>query len=80
MSTALFATDGPEIEILDLDRALAKFKEVNAEAARLVELRYFAGLTCEEAADVLGISLTSVERKWRAARTWLRRELALGAG
>ncbi len=76
LSTALFAVDQPEVEVLDLDRALTRLVQINERAAKLVELRYFGGLTCEEAAEVLKISLTSAERSWRTARAWLRRELA----
>ena len=48
---------------------------VNATLARLVELRYFAGLTIRETADVQGVTTTSVERGWRVARMWLRKTL-----
>lgn len=78
LSTALISTEGAHAEILDMDRALEKLAAVDPQAARLVELRYFGGLTCEEAAEVMDVSITTVERKWRAARTWLRRELASG--
>ena len=66
------------VDLLALDEALASLKEVNGEHARLVELRFFGGLTIDETARVLGVSTSSVERGWRCARVWLYRELAKG--
>jgi RNA polymerase sigma factor (TIGR02999 family) len=65
-------------DLLDVDAALKRFAELDPEKARLVELRFFAGLTDEEAAQVLGVSTRTVERHWRLARAWLRRELSPG--
>ncbi|MCG8454856.1 MAG: ECF-type sigma factor [Holophagales bacterium] len=76
LSTGVLTEDDQNIDVLDLDRALEKLSQVNAEAAKVIELRYFGGLTCEETAEVLGLSLTSVERRWRAGRRWLRHRLA----
>jgi DNA-directed RNA polymerase specialized sigma24 family protein len=53
-----------------------RLQAVDPLAARLVELRFFAGLTMEQAAAILGISLRSAERNWTFARTWLHRELS----
>jgi RNA polymerase sigma factor (TIGR02999 family) len=58
-------------ELLALDEALGRLAEVDPERARLVELRFFGGLTHEEIADLLGISLSTVERRWRLARAFL---------
>ena len=66
---------GPEIDVLDLHRALERFAEIAPRPAELVELRYFGGLTNREAAVVLETSVATVERDWKAARAWLRREL-----
>lgn len=63
-------------EILAVDFALEKLERLDARAARVVTLRYFAGLSLEEIGDALGISLATVKREWTAARAWLRRELA----
>jgi RNA polymerase sigma factor (TIGR02999 family) len=71
-------TSSPE-RLLDLDQALTKLKEIDPTAARLVELRYFAGLTMELAAEVLGLSIRITERNWTFARTWLHRELSEGS-
>ena len=68
----------PEVdhEIIALDTALAKLAERDPQKARLVELRYFAGLTGDQAAKILGISPSTADREWTFARAWLRREVA----
>lgn len=63
------------IDLEDLDRVLAKLETVAPDHARLVEQRYFAGLTLEEIADLDGVSVRTVKRQWRAARAWLVAEL-----
>lgn len=63
-------------ELLALDESLEKLATVDPEAARLVKLRYFAGLTVEEAADAMALSPRTVKRNWSYARAWLQRELA----
>lgn len=78
LSTGLLTGEDQGVDVLDLDRALEKLSQVNGEAAKVIELRYFGGLTCEEAAEALGLSLTSVERRWRTGRLWLRHRLAQG--
>jgi RNA polymerase sigma factor (TIGR02999 family) len=65
----------PDEELLALDEALTKLKEFDARAARLVELRFFAGLTQEQAAEQMEISVATTERVWAFARAWLFREL-----
>ena len=70
----------PEMDLLALDAALDRLAECDPQKARLVELRYFAGLTGDQAAAILGISPSSVDRQWVYTRAWLRRELGLGAG
>ena len=63
------------VDVLALDEALARLAIMDPRKARLVELRYFAGLSMPEAAATLGISLATVGREWAVARMWLRREL-----
>ena len=70
-------TPMPPIEVLALDQALDRLAAVDPELARVVELRFFGGLTLEETAEVAGRSLASVKRDWRAARAFLHRELGL---
>ena len=69
-----------EVDLLELDDALAEMSRINPEGSRIVEMRYFTGLTLEEIAEVLGVSRTTVKRKWRAARIWLHRELSRDTG
>jgi RNA polymerase sigma factor (TIGR02999 family) len=65
----------PDDELLALDEALQKLAAVDPKKAKLVELRYFAGLTGEQAAEVLGISPTTADRHWAYARAWLQAEV-----
>jgi RNA polymerase sigma factor (TIGR02999 family) len=60
-----------EIDLVRLDDALTELAALDARQGRLVELRYFGGLTLEEAADALGISVATVKRDWTMARAWL---------
>jgi RNA polymerase sigma factor (TIGR02999 family) len=64
-----------EMPILALDQALERLESVDADLARIVELRAFGGLTIEEAAHVLGVSPSTAKRDWRTAKSWLNREL-----
>jgi RNA polymerase sigma-70 factor, ECF subfamily len=64
------------VDPIDLDDALTRFAAVDPAKARLVELRYFAGLSVPEAAEALGVSRATAGREWVVARAWLRRELA----
>ncbi len=67
-------------ELLALDDALSGLSSIDPNLSRLVELRFFGGLTVRETAEVLGVSSATVKRGWRTARIWLRRELERGAG
>ena len=64
-----------QVDVIALDEALARLAILDPRKARLVELRYFAGLSIPEAATALGVSLATVGREWAVARMWLRREL-----
>jgi RNA polymerase sigma factor (TIGR02999 family) len=66
---------GNQPDVLALDRALEKLAGIDARQARLVELRFFGGLTFDEAAAVLDVAVITVKRDWALARTWLFREL-----
>jgi RNA polymerase sigma factor (TIGR02999 family) len=68
----------PDDDVLAIDSALAKLAQRDPLKARLVELRFFAGLTGEQAALALGISPSTADRHWVFARAWLRRELGVG--
>ena len=69
------AVDARTVDLLMLDESLTRFAANHERAGRVVELRYFAGLTVEETAEVLGVSPTTVKSDWQFARAWLRREL-----
>ena len=64
------------VDLLALDDLLRKLEELDATQARVVELRYFVGLSIDEVANVLGLHPSAVNREWAMARAWLRRELA----
>ena len=64
--------------LLDLDDALTRLAKEDPDSARLVELRYFGGLTVDETAEVLGVSPRTVKRNWAFARAWLGKELTKG--
>ena len=70
---------GPDVEILDLDRALTRLAAFDPRKSEIAELRFFGGLSLEETAGVLGLSVATVERDWQAARAWLFAALK-GAG
>ncbi|HKR60203.1 MAG TPA: sigma-70 family RNA polymerase sigma factor [Pyrinomonadaceae bacterium] len=75
---SLTAVEGKQEQVADLlalNKALETLAEVDAQRSRIVELRFFGGLTIEETAQVMGISTPTVERGWRAARAWLQTEL-----
>jgi RNA polymerase sigma factor (TIGR02999 family) len=65
----------PPVDVLALDQALERLEAIDPERARIVELRYFGGLSVEETAEELGISPATVKRHWSVARAWLAREL-----
>jgi len=69
-------TEARSQELLDLDEALERLAEQDARKSQIVELRYFGGLTVEETADFLKVSLRTVEREWTMAKAWLYRALS----
>lgn len=71
---------GPDVDVLALDEALAKLELQDARKAQLVKLRFFAGLTINEAAQALGISTSTADNDWAYARCWLRLEIGGGPG
>jgi RNA polymerase sigma factor (TIGR02999 family) len=66
----------PEVELVALDDALRVLAATNPQYSRVVELRFFGGLTIDETAEVMSLSHATTERYWSFARAWLRRELA----
>jgi RNA polymerase sigma factor (TIGR02999 family) len=71
----LLSSEQPD-EVIAIDRALSRLSEIDARQGRIVELRYFGGLTAEEAAEALGVSTATVQRDWAIAKAWLHGELA----
>lgn len=67
--------EGPLTDLLDLDTALDELAGQDAELAQIVELRFFSGLTVGEVAELLGVSVPTVERRWRVARAFLRKNM-----
>lgn len=63
------------IDLVALDEALTALTEIDPRKGRIVELRFFAGLTAEEAARIIGVNVRTVEREWTVARAWLRSQL-----
>lgn len=76
LDTLAAAADTPDVDILALDRALLDLAALDPRQARVVELRFFGGLSVEETAEVVGASIRTVKRDWQAARAWLRRAMA----
>jgi RNA polymerase sigma factor (TIGR02999 family) len=75
-----FEGDESEVDLEALDLALAKLGELDPQQGRIVELRYFGGLSVEEAAEVVGLSPATLKREWATAKAWLRREIRRAAG
>ena len=69
------AAGGATVQLLDLDRALNDLSSVDPRQTRIVELRYFGGLSVEETADAMSLSPSTVKNEWRMARAWLHRAL-----
>jgi RNA polymerase sigma factor (TIGR02999 family) len=68
----------PEENLIELNEALSKLETLDARAARVIELRFFGGLQEDEAAEALGISVATLKRDWKFARTWLASQLMTG--
>jgi RNA polymerase sigma factor (TIGR02999 family) len=78
LDEAMARSDGTPVDAIDalaLDSALEKLEQLDPEQGRIVELRFFGGLTVEETAAALGISSSTVKREWALAKGWLHREL-----
>jgi RNA polymerase sigma factor (TIGR02999 family) len=75
LDDSLLPDAGPSIDVLALDEALTRLAALDPGQARVVELRYFGGLTIEETAEAMGSSPATVKREWTMARAWLKQEL-----
>ena len=74
-----FGLADPRIDLLHLNTSLEKLSGMDAQQGRVVELRYFGGLTVEETAEVMGISTATVKREWSTARLWLMQQMDTGS-
>jgi RNA polymerase sigma factor (TIGR02999 family) len=75
LDEATLAVRGQDTDVESIDEALRRLARLDPRQARIVELRFFGGLTVEEAAEALDISVATLKREWSVARAWLRREL-----
>ena len=75
LDQVVLPTEGRSVDLLDLTQALEELAVLDPRQAEIVELRFFGGLTEEEVAGHIGLSLRTVEREWRMARAWLHRQL-----
>lgn len=73
---AALLSQAPDIDLAALDEALARLEKADPQRGRIVELRFFGGLSNEETSEVLGISPATVQRQWTGARAWLYHELS----
>ena len=79
LDSNLAAGGPPPVDLIALDQALETLATFDARKVRVIELRFFSGLTVEETAEVLDVSADTVARDWRMARTWLMRQLNAGS-
>jgi RNA polymerase sigma-70 factor (ECF subfamily) len=76
LSQVQIAAGAREVDVLALEQALERLGAMDARQARVVELRYFGGLSVEETAEVLGVSAATVKNEWAVAKAWLHQQLA----
>ena len=80
LEEVVVAAEGLNINLVSLDEALTRLAAVDSRQGRIVELRFFGGLSVEETAEVLRVSAATVKNDWSMAKAWLRRELLRGEG
>jgi RNA polymerase sigma factor (TIGR02999 family) len=78
LDDATVAVIGQDLDVIAVDEALTRLAQIDEQQSRVVELRFFSGLTVEETAEVMGISPATVKRDWSMAKAWLHRELSGG--
>jgi RNA polymerase sigma factor (TIGR02999 family) len=76
LADATIPVQEQDLDVVALDEALTRLAEIDEQQSRVVELRFFSGLTVEETAEVMGISPATVKRDWSMAKAWLHRELS----
>lgn len=80
LDDAVRVGDAPDVDLVDLHDTLDRLAAMNPRQSRIVELRFFGGLTNEEVAEVMGLARSTVAEEWAFARAWLSRQLSLGRG
>lgn len=75
LSEEVAVSESSEVDVLAVDNALTRLSHLDPQQARVVELRYFGGLSIQETSDALGVSPATVKRDWATARAWLHREI-----
>jgi RNA polymerase sigma factor (TIGR02999 family) len=80
LDAGLLATEAPAIDLEALDEAMTRLEALDGELAQVVEVRFFGGLSIDEAAEALDVSPATVKRRWTVAKAWLARELAVKGG
>ena len=78
LDSEITAAQSDDVDVIALDDAMTKLAEIDPRKVRIVELRYFVGLTLEETSTAVELSLASVKREWNTARAWLKREIDRG--
>lgn len=76
LKEGVMASPERDVNLLALDEALKKLEALDADKSRMVELRFFSGLSVEETAEVMGVSPRTIDRQWQTAKAWLHREIA----
>ena len=76
LTEAMAMQKAPNVDLIALDNALNELARLDPQQSRIVEMRFFAGLSIEDTAEVIGISRTTVKREWATARAWLLREMS----
>jgi RNA polymerase sigma-70 factor, ECF subfamily len=75
LDEAVAVTPERDVNLLAVDEALTKLEQIDPEKSRMVELRFFSGLSVEETAEVMGVSPRTIDRQWQTAKAWLHREI-----
>ncbi|MCA1606807.1 MAG: sigma-70 family RNA polymerase sigma factor [Acidobacteria bacterium] len=78
LEEGMIVAERREVNLVALDEALERLAAIDPQQSRVVELRFFSGLSVEETAEVLGVSTRTIKRDWNVAKAWLRREISEG--
>ena len=76
LEEGMIVAERREVNLVALDEALDRLAAIDPQQSRVVELRFFSGLSVEETAEVIGVSTRTIKRDWNVAKAWLRREIS----